>query len=59
MEQERVTLIIIISTIIVMVFSTAIIVFFIIYQNLKNKLLINNKSLRDIIRNKLPTFKLE
>ncbi len=59
MEQERITLIIIISTIVVVGFTIAMIVFFTIFQNLKNKLLIDNKSLRDVIRDKLPTFKLE
>jgi len=59
MEQERVTLIIVITTIIVLAFAIAMLVFFIVFQNLKNKLLIDNKSLRDIIRDKLPTFKLE
>ncbi len=59
MEQERITLIIIITTIIVLVFTIAMIVLFVIFQALKNKLLIDNKSLRDVIRDKLPTFKLE
>ncbi len=59
MEQERITLIIVISTIVVLVFTVAMIAFFVVYQNLKNKLLIDNKSLREIIRDKLPTFKLE
>jgi len=56
MEQERVTLIIIISTIIVLVFTIAMIVLFAIFQHMKNKLLIDNKSLRDIIRDKLSYF---
>ena len=56
MEQERVTLIIIVSTIVVLVFTIAMIVFFVIFQNIKNKLLIDNKSLRDIIRDKLSSF---
>ena len=56
MEQERVTLIIIITTIIVMVFTIAMIVVFVIFQHLKNKLLIDNKTLREIIKNKLTTF---
>lgn len=56
MEQERVTLIIIITTIIVLVFTIAMIVLFVIFQHLKNKLLIDNKSLRNIIKNKLSSF---
>ena len=56
MEQERVTLIIIITTIIVLVFTIAMIAFFVIFQNLKNKLLIDNKTLRDIIKDKLSYF---
>lgn len=56
MEQERVTLIIIITTIIVLVFTIAMIVLFIIFQHMKNKLLIDNKSLRDIIKDKLSYF---
>jgi len=56
MEQERVTLIILISTVVVLVFAVAMIVLFSIFQHLKNKLLIDNKSLRDIIRNKLSSF---
>ena len=56
MEQERVTLIIIISTIVVLVFTIAMIMFFVIFQHLKNKLLIDNKTLREIIKNKLSSF---
>jgi len=56
MEQERVTFIIIITTIIVLVFTIAMIVFFVVFQNLKNKLLIDNKSLRDVIKNKLSSL---
>jgi len=56
MEQERITLIIIITTIIVLIFTIAMIVFFVIFQHLKNKLLIDNKTLRDIIKNKLGSF---
>jgi len=56
MEQERVTLIIIITTIIVLVFTIAMIVLFVIFQHIKNKLLIDNKTLRDIIKNKLKAF---
>jgi len=56
MEQERVTLIIIITTIIVLVFTVAMIVLFSIFQHLKNKLLIDNKTLRDFIKDKLSSF---
>ncbi len=56
MEQERITLIIIITTIIVLVFTIAMIVLFVIFQHVKNKLLVDNKTLRNIIRNKLSTF---
>lgn len=56
MEQESVTLIIIISTIVVLVFTIAMIVLFSIFQHLKNKLLIDNKTLREIIKNKLSSF---
>jgi hypothetical protein len=56
MEQERVTLIIIITTIIVLVFTIGMIVLFVIFQHMKNKLLINNKTLRNIIKNKLSSF---
>jgi len=53
MEQERVTLIILISTIIVLVFAIAMIVFFVVFQNTKNKLLVDNRNLRDTITDKL------
>ncbi len=56
MEQERVTLIIIITTIIVLVFTIAMIVLFVIFHHMKNKLLIDNKTLRNIIKNKLSAF---
>ncbi len=56
MEQERVTLIIIITTIIVLVFTIAMIVLFAIFHHMKNKLLIDNKTLRNIIKNKLSAF---
>jgi len=56
MEQERITLIIITTTIIVLVFTIAMIVVFSIFQHLKNKLLIDNKTLRSIIKNKLSSF---
>ena len=58
MEQEGTTVIILISTIVVLVFAIAMIVLFSIFQNIKNKLLLDNKSLRDIIKEKLPTFNL-
>ncbi len=56
MEQERVTLIIITTTIIVLVFTIAMIVLFSIFHHLKNKLLLDNKALRTIIKNKLSSF---
>ncbi len=56
MEQEGVTLIIILSTIVVLVFTIAMIAFFVIFQHIKNKLLIDNKTLREIIKNKLSSF---
>lgn len=56
MEQEGVTLIIIISTIVVLVFAISTIVLFIIFQHIKNKLLLDNKTLREIIKNKLSEF---
>ncbi len=56
MEQESVTLIIIISTIVVLVFAIAMIVLFSIFQHLKNRLLLDNKTLRNVIKNKLDTF---
>ena len=56
MEQERVTLIIIITTIIVLVFTIAMIVFFVVFQHLKNKLLIDNKTLRNSIEDKLSSI---
>ena len=56
MEQEGVTLVIVVSTIIVLVSTIAMIVFFVVFQNLKNKLLIDNKTLRDIIKDKLSYF---
>jgi hypothetical protein len=56
MEQERVTLVIIISTVVVLIFAIAMILLFSIYQHLKNKLLIDNTTLRNIIKNKLSTF---
>jgi hypothetical protein len=56
MEQERVTLIIITTTIIVLVFTIAMVVLFVIFQQLKNKLLLDNKTLRDIIKDKLSYF---
>ena len=56
MEQEGVTLVIVVSTIIVLVSTIAMIVFFVVFQSLKNKLLIDNKTLRDIIKDKLSYF---
>lgn len=58
MEQEGTTVIILISTIVVLVFAIAMIVLFGIFQNIKNQLLVDNKSLRDIIKEKLPTINL-
>lgn len=51
MEQEGVTLIIMISTIIVLVFTIAMIALFIIFQRIKNKLLLDNKTLQNSIKN--------
>lgn len=59
MEQEGVTLVIIITTIVVLVFTIAMIVFFIVFQNVKNKLLIDNRNLSDVIRDNASTFKSE
>lgn len=56
MEQEGVTLIIIATTIIVLIFTIAMIVLFIVFQNRKNKLLIDNKTLNNIIKNNLSSF---
>ena len=56
MEQEGTTLIILISTIVVLVFAIAMVVLFSIFQNIKNRLLLDNKSLRDIIKDKLSSF---
>ncbi len=56
MGQERVTFIILISTIVVLVFTIAMIVLFVVFQQLKNKLLVDNKTLRDIIKDKLSYF---
>ncbi|MEZ4841852.1 MAG: hypothetical protein R2821_10205 [Flavobacteriaceae bacterium] len=58
MEQERVTLIIIISTIVVLVFTIATIVLFSVFQTIKYKLLKNNKKLMDIIKSKLPSLEI-
>lgn len=46
MEQERVTYIILISTIVVLVFIIAMIVLFSIYREHKNKLILENNSLK-------------
>ncbi len=58
MEQEGITLIII-TTIIVLVSTIAMIVFFVVFQNLKNKLLVDNRNLREGTQDKASTFKLE
>ncbi len=57
MEQEGVTLVIITATIVVLVFAIAMVVLFVIFQNLKSKLLIDNRNLSDVIRNNSSTFK--
>ena len=59
MEQEGVTLVIFTATIVVLVFAIAMIVFFTIFHNLKNKLLIDNRNLSDVIRKNASTFKSE
>lgn len=59
MEQERITLMILVSTIVVLVFTIAMIVLFSIFHNLKNKLLLDNKKLRDITKNKLTSLNIE
>ena len=51
-------MIILVSTIVVLVFAIAMVVLFSIFQHLKNKLLLDNKSLRDIIKEKLPSLNL-
>ena len=56
MEQERLTLIILISTIVVLVFTIAIIVLTSIYIISKQKLLTDNESLRDMISSELNKF---
>ena len=56
MEQERVILIIISTTIVVLVFAIAKIVLFTIFMRKKNKLLADNESLRNIIKNKLSVY---
>ena len=58
MEQERVTLIIIISTIVVLVFTITTIVLFSVFQTIKYKLLKHNKKLMDIIKSKLPSLEI-
>ena len=58
MVQEGVTLIIVITTIVILVITIAMIVMFMVFQHLKNKLLIDNKSLRQIIKNKLSSFNI-
>ena len=56
MEQEGVTLIIIVTSIIVLIFSIAMIVLFIVFQNRKNKLLIDNKTLNNLIKDNISSF---
>lgn len=56
MEQESVTLIILISTIVVLVFTVASILFFVIFLRIKNKLLLDNKILRNIIKKQISIF---
>ena len=59
MEQKGITYIIIISTIVVLIFTIAMIVLFMIFQHSKNKLLLDNKTLRTIIKNKVLDNSLE
>ncbi len=56
MEQEGVTLIILVTSIIVLIFSIAMIVLFIVFQNRKNKLLIDNKTLNNLIKDNISSF---
>ena len=58
MEQERITVIILISTVVVVVFVIAMIVLFSVFQHIKNKLLLENKSLRELIEENLPSLGL-
>jgi len=59
MEQERITLMLLVSTIVVLVFAIAMVVLFSIFHNIKNKLLLDNKTLRDVIKNKLSSLNIE
>jgi len=59
MEPERITLIVIVSTIVVLILVIAVIVLFSVFQSIKNRVLLNNETLRSIIKDKLPNFKLE
>ncbi len=59
MEQERITLVIFVSTIIVLVFTIALIVLTGIYLMSKQKLQTDNESLRDIISDRLDKFNSE
>lgn len=52
MEQERVTLIILISTIVVLVFVIAMVVLFSIFREHKNRLVLENNTLKEKV-NKL------
>ena len=58
MEQERITVIILISTVVVVVFVIAMIVLFSVFQHIKNKLLLENKSLQELIEENLPSIGL-
>ena len=57
MEQERI--VIIVSTLVVLIAVIAVIVLFSIFQHKKNKLLADNKTLRNVIRNRLSIYKEE
>lgn len=48
MEQESLTHIIVISTVVVLVFTIAMIVLFSVFQSLKNKILTENKALKEV-----------
>ncbi len=57
MEQERI--IILLSTVVVLIAVIAMILLFSIFQYKKNRLLEDNDTLRNIIRNKLSVYKEE
>lgn len=57
MEQERI--VIIVSTIVVLIAVIAMISLFSIFQHKKNKLLEDNDTLRNVIKNKLSIYKEE